>query len=235
MKLDDCGKLFAPFKHGHIFVGFSGGADSTAALLIAQMFQKKYSYQLTAIHFDHGLRGQESTREAADAQQFALDHAIEFKLIKLNLTPGAGIENRARAARLKVWQQLVKAEPHSAVVLGHHADDRAENLLLRLARGANATGLTSMRNQSIVNQVIFLRPLLNFTRAEIEEFLKKNGIFEWANDSSNAEGQFRRNILRNQILPELYTKLPGAQTGIRRSLEVPVSYTHLTLPTRVAV
>lgn len=220
MKLDDCGKLFAPFQHGRLFVGFSGGADSTAALLVARRFQEIFHYRLTAIHFDHGLRGAESAAEAEAAQRFARNCAIEFRLVRLALSPGPGLESRARAARLDVWKELVRKNPGSAVILGHHAGDRAENLLLRLARGSNATGLTSMRSRSEVDNVIFLRPLLGFARTEIEEFLHENGISEWARDSSNAENRFRRNLLRNRLLPEFYAKLPGSEAGLRHSLDV---------------
>lgn len=220
MKLDDCGKLFAPFQHGRLFVGFSGGADSTAALLVARRFQEIFHYRLTAIHFDHGLRGAESAAEAEAAQRFARNCAIEFRLVRLALSPGPGLESRARAARLDVWKELVRENPGSAVILGHHAGDRAENLLLRLARGSNATGLTSMRSRSEVDNVIFLRPLLGFARTEIEEFLHENGISEWARDSSNAENRFRRNLLRNRLLPEFYAKLPGSEAGLRHSLDV---------------
>lgn len=220
MKLDDCGKLFAPFQHGRLFVGFSGGADSTAALLAARRFLEIFHYRLTAIHFDHGLRGAESAAEAEAARQFARRRAIDFQLVRLALSPGPGLESRARSARLDVWKKLTRGNPGSAVVLGHHAGDRAENLLLRLARGSNATGLTSMRSRSEVDNVIFLRPLLGFTRAEIEEFLHENGISEWAQDSSNAEDCFRRNLLRNRLLPEFYAKFPGSEAGLRHSLDV---------------
>lgn len=220
MKLDDCGKLFAPFQHGRLFVGFSGGADSTAALLVARRFREIFHYRLTAIHFDHGLRGAESAAEAEAAQRFARNRAIEFRLIRLEFSPGPGLESRARAARLGAWKELIRENPGSAVVLGHHAGDRAENLLLRLARGSNATGLTSMRSRSEVDSVIFLRPLLGFTRAEIEEFLHENGVDEWAQDSSNTENRFRRNRLRNRLLPEFYAGLPGSAAGLRHSLDV---------------
>ncbi len=219
MNLNHCAELFSPFQGGRLFVGFSGGADSTVALLVTRLFQKTFNYHLTAIHFDHGLRGEESTHEAEVARKFAQERGIDFELIQLELTPGSNLESRARVARLRAWRELIGTDSKSAVILGHHAGDRMENLLLRLTRGSNATGLTSMRRYSQVDGITFLRPLLDFDRSSIETFLHDNGIHSWSMDSSNGSNYYRRNIIRNKLLPELYSSLPGAESGILRTID----------------
>ncbi|MDR0933428.1 MAG: tRNA lysidine(34) synthetase TilS [Victivallales bacterium] len=218
MNLENCAKLFNSYANGTLYVGFSGGADSTAALLLTLHFQPRFAFRVIAIHFDHNLRGEESQREAENAEKFAREHNIEFHCIKLNLAPGANLEERSRNARLSAWKELVAAHPDTAVVLGHHAGDRAENLFLRLARGANVSALTSMRSCSTVENVTFLRPLLAFTRSEIEDFLHTNGVHSWAKDSSNSDNRFARNMLRNKLLPEFFALSPGGETGLARSL-----------------
>ncbi|MDD3886674.1 MAG: tRNA lysidine(34) synthetase TilS [Victivallaceae bacterium] len=214
-----CEKIFAPYRGGRLLIGFSGGADSTAALMVALYWRERLELKLTAVHFNHGLRGAESDREEAEARRFAETHDVAFISRRFALASGPGVEARARAARLSAWRELVAETGAAAVVVGHHADDRAENLLLRLARGSNATGLTSMRACSRVAGVLFLRPLLNFRRVEIESFLRRNGILLWACDSSNIDQHYSRNALRNNILPEIYSALPGSESGLAASLD----------------
>ncbi len=219
MNLDICTKLFEPFANGTLYAGFSGGADSTAALLAARRFRDRSGCRLVAIHFDHGLRGAESAREAEAAGRFAAEHDVEFRCILLKLEPGPNLEARARNARLEWWRKLAGERSDAAVVLGHHADDRAENLMLRLARGSNVSGLIALRERSVVAGVTVLRPLLRFRRAEIEAFLRASGIERWAEDSSNSDDRFARNGLRNRILPDFYALTPGSETGLFRSLD----------------
>ena len=216
MNLENCAELFESFRNGTLFVGFSGGADSTAALLVAA----KSGCRTVAVHFDHGLRGEESRREAEAARKFAADRNLEFRLVRLELAPGPNLEAAARAARLAVWKELAADRPDTAVVLGHHADDRAETLLLRLLRGSNTSGLAALRETSRVEGVTFLRPLLRVRRSEIEAYLRDtHGIQSWAEDSSNADASLTRNALRRRILPDLARLTPGSEAGIFHSLD----------------
>ena len=214
--MDFSEQLFARFSSCRIFCGFSGGADSTAALLLARKFQSRFHYELTAVHFNHHLRGAESDREAENAEIFAKNLNIPFLRIDLTLTGNENLESAARAARLEAWKKLLP--PRSAVVLGHHADDRRENLLIRLCRGSNAWGLSSMRSVSEIDGVTFLRPLLRMTRQEIETFLLSCGVRDWAKDSSNNSTLFLRNYLRNKMFVELEERFPGSLKGMERSL-----------------
>ena len=221
MDIELCRKIFSSQRGGRIFVGFSGGADSTAALLTALRFRSEYGFQLTAVHFDHHLRGAESDADAAFCRRFAEERGIDIEVIDLKIdTSSCGsLEEKARAARLARWKMLAGDRPGCAVVLGHHADDRIENFLLRLLRGSNLSGLLSPRAVCDVGGVRFLRPLLPFPRREIELFLQENGIRDWRTDSTNAVSDCARNALRNDILPVMYGFFGGAQEGARRCLE----------------
>ena len=216
MKTGFSEQLFAKFSGRKLFCGFSGGADSTAALLLASEFKERFDFALEAIHFNHHLRGAESDREAAAAAAFAEERKIPFRCIDLAVAESGSVENAAREARLAAWKKL--SGPRSAVVLGHHAGDRRENLLIRLLRGANSRGLSSMRAVSQVEGVTFLRPLLKSSRGEIEEFLRGKGIVSWAHDSSNDSPEYLRNYLRNSVLPEIEARFPGSLKGLDRTL-----------------
>ena len=147
--MDFSEQLFARFSGCRLFCGFSGGADSTAALLLARKYQEKFRYEPIAVHFNHHLRGEESDREAEAAELFAKKYEIPFLCIDLHLPLDENLESAARNARLEEWKKLTSPQK-SAVVLGHHADDRRENLLIRLCRGSNSWGLSSMRSISEV-------------------------------------------------------------------------------------
>ena len=168
---DVCRQLLLPWRGGDLFVGFSGGADSTAALLLTRELRDELDLRLTAVHFNHHLRGAESDAEALAAKQFSAQLNVDFLLIDLDVTPlpGEGVEAAARRLRLCHWQRLVSPLPHAAVVLGHHAGDAAENLLIRIFRGSNASALAGMSPRSELGGVTILRPLLDLSRPEIEE------------------------------------------------------------------
>ncbi|MBR2372939.1 MAG: tRNA lysidine(34) synthetase TilS [Lentisphaeria bacterium] len=214
--MDFSEQLFAKFSGYRLYCGFSGGADSTAALLLAKKFQKNYSYELYAVHFNHHLRGAESDREAAEAALTARNMEIDFQCIDLEINNKENLESSARQARIDAWKKLLP--PRSAVILGHHADDRRENLLIRLCRGSNSWGLSSMRAISEVEGITFIRPLLQMTRRDIEEFLRANHVDTWAMDSSNSGTEFLRNFFRNSFFPELARRFPAAIKGMERSL-----------------
>ena len=210
MQMDETKKTF--------LVGFSGGADSTAALLLLHERMEKDN-RLIAVHFNHHLRGAESDSEAENAASFAAERNIEFRLIDLDIAPGGNLEARARQARLEAWKRLVAEYENAVVVTGHHRDDCIENMFLRMGRGSNVSGLTGLQMTSEVEGVKFYRPLINLSREEIENFLRERNVTSWAVDSSNLSCDYARNMLRNKILPELYKLFPGGRKAFCRTLD----------------
>jgi len=196
-----------------IFVGFSGGADSTALLLLLHAVHKD---RLVAIHFNHGIRP-ESLAEEVWCRRFCLDRKISFRSFRLELPPDA-TENEAREARIQQWKQLV-FESGSVVALGHHQDDINENFFLRLMRGSGVSGLTGLRTSKIVDGIHFWRPLLNFHKQDLLTFLEEQGVKRWCEDLSNAKDVYRRNRVRHELLP-LYENIAGQMNGLEASLQV---------------
>ena len=196
-------------------VGFSGGADSTAALLL---LRENPDNRIVAVHFNHHLRGAESDLEAENAARFTSERNIEFRLIDLVIAPGSNLEARARQARLDAWKKLICEYENPIVVTGHHRDDCIENMFLRMGRGSNVSGLTGLHITSEVCGVKFFRPLIIYSREDIEEFLRERGVTTWAVDSSNLGCDYSRNALRNRILPELYQLFPGGRKAFEQTL-----------------
>ncbi len=197
-----------------IFIGFSGGIDSTALLIYCQ----NLNIDIEAIHFNHNLR-KESQCDADWCKDFCEVRNIKFQSINLKLKGSEkGIEAEARELRLKHWFNIAKSA-NSAVALGHHYNDRIENLFLRLSRGSNISGLTSMRTFQKINKVNFIRPFLSNLKDELKEYLKDNSITEWREDNSNSDNKYMRNFFRNDILPAVYAKLDYAEKGIYQSIQ----------------
>ncbi len=211
----------AEYRGSKIYAGFSGGADSTALLLLLAKCREKLLLDIEAVHFDHRLRP-DSQDDAQWCMNFCSERNVKFKHITLDVTgkaaPGEGVEAAARRLRLEHWEKIAK--PGELIALGHHRDDRVENTFLRLCRGSNVSGITSMRREQTIGKLTFIRPLLDWTRNDIEKFLSESGIDSWREDSSNKDCRYRRNFFRNKVLPDIYQEMPFAATGIARSIEV---------------
>ena len=196
-------------------VGFSGGADSTALLL---GMQQANVGEFTAVHFHHGLRGAEADADEAWCRTFCAARSIPFITRHLdvphNMHHGESCEEAARRLRLEAWQELSLGKP---VCLAHHADDALEELFLRLARGSNASALVPLKPLRVLHGLTFLRPLLAFRKAELEEWLRNQGITDWCIDSTNAESTYRRNAVRNRLLP-LFREIFKEDTGLLHAL-----------------
>jgi len=219
-RLEQFQKFFSPYRDATIYVGFSGGADSTALLLLLDRCAEKFNLKLEAVHFDHGLRSN-SAEDARWCENFCAERMLRFRRLNLEVTAhqqsGESLEAAARRCRLAAWREV--AGPDSFIALGHHAGDRSENALLRFCRGANASGLTSLRPQQEINGMIFLRPLLEWTRREIEDFLHSVNLKYWRDDATNRDPTYKRNLFRQVILPQIYREMPYAEGGIMRSLQ----------------
>ena len=132
-----------------VYCSFSGGADSLALLLFLKEWSRRISFSLEAVHFEHGFRGADSLADARFCHAICEREKIPFQLFRINVPKhrlkGEGDEEAARRMRLDYWHKIVRNPGNSLIAVGHHADDRIENVLLRLFRGSNASGLSSMR------------------------------------------------------------------------------------------
>ena len=180
------------------YVALSGGADSVVVLLLLWAHWPERRARLRALHFDHRLRGRASTADAAFCQR--LCRALRVPLtVAAWRRPRSGErpnEAEARAARFGFFQRHART-----LWTGHHADDVAETILMRLARGSGAGGLAAPRPvQSIAGGYLHLRPLLGLRKQEIVTALKAAGG-TWCEDETNAGEDYFRNRIRRGVLP----------------------------------
>lgn len=217
-------KILEKFKGFTIYSGFSGGADSLALLLFLTELSEKLDLKIKAVHFQHNLRGKESAADSSWCADFCAKKKIDFREIQLNvkssMKPGESIESAARRLRIEEWGKLLSGKEKTVVALGHHADDRVENFFLRLCRGSNLSGLTSMRHVQKIGNLTFIRPLLSLGKKDIIEFLRSRGIKKWREDSTNSDTVYKRNFFREKILPPIYSEIDFAEDGIAQSVSV---------------
>lgn len=179
-------------------IGFSGGADSLALLLLVWAHWPKRRGLLRALHFDHRLRGAESRADARFCLRVAKALGVPLVTAKWSDAPAAtpASEADARTARLKFFHEQARI-----IWLGHQQDDIAETMLMRLARGSGTGGLSAPRPvQTLGGGRTHLRPLLTLKKAELVAALKAAGI-PWREDSTNAGDSFFRNRIRRHVIP----------------------------------
>lgn len=192
-----------------VVVAFSGGADSMALLdILANL--TSFPIQFVLAHLNHCLREDESDGDELFAMNMAEKYALPLEISRVDVKALASeqklsLEEAGRNARRTFFLNICEKHSAVAVVLGHHRDDQAETVLLRLIRGAAGSGLTGM--QPKLPGSIFVRPLLCLNRADIEEYLCK-GLLPWREDSSNSDSKFMRNRIRHELLPLLRSYNP---------------------------
>ena len=186
-----------------IVVGFSGGVDSLALLVALYELRHPLDCHLHIAHLDHQLRG-DSTSDAELVKQYANLLKLPFTIKKIDIPAlikqrNQSIEALARKERYEFFETVSKKIGATKVALGHQRNDQAETVLMNLLRGAALTGL---RGILPIRDGKFIRPLLDFSRTEIEEFVAEQGL-QPCDDSTNWDRNFLRNRIRLDLLPLL--------------------------------
>jgi tRNA(Ile)-lysidine synthase len=195
-------------------VAYSGGADSTVLLLAAV---QRWPGQVQAIHVHHGLQ------DAADAfaehcGQVCAQLAVPLQVRRVHARnlPGESPEDAARQARYQALARAARDAGLKSVLLGQHADDQVETLLLALSRGAGLPGLAAMPPVFQREGMVFVRPLLALGAKPIRDWVAQQGI-PVVEDPTNADTSFTRNRIRHLLLPALEECFPQYRETFARS------------------
>lgn len=195
-----------------VLLAYSGGLDSAVLL---HLFSKWKGVEVVLGHVHHG---DHSNREYRDqvlalAESAASKYGLQLKTFKVKAQLESEAELReARHQQLQFWAHEVAAD---VIVTAHHQDDLLETRLLKLIRGAGPQGLVSFQEHSLK----YWRPLMEVSKVELLEYAQKEGIL-FLQDPTNAETEAVRNWLRQEWLPALERKVPGASGSLGRSLEL---------------
>lgn len=194
-------------------VSCSGGADSTALFhTICQLAKAEENFQVAIFHAAYGLRGEESEADFRFVEALARDFSVPLFVRRVSdeeraARRGESLQEWARRLRYEEFARL--AADGWAIALGHHLDDQAETVLMRLARGTSPETLLGMRDW----RAPYWRPFLRERKAAILAYLDRHAL-PFREDSSNDKADYSRNVVRQRVLPELEALFPGAAARI---------------------
>lgn len=204
---------------GKLLAGVSGGADSTALLLAMHAVRPA---DVVALHCNFHLRGEESDRDRKFVEQLCRRLGVEFRCVDFDVEkwrkehPGNSVEMACRELRYRWFEECRESYGAEKIFIAHNADDNAETMLLNLLRGTGLAGLAAMQPPGAGS---VLRPLIGITRREIIEFLARAGE-KFVTDSTNLESDYRRNFIRNEVMPLLRTRWPQADKALETTRRV---------------
>lgn len=208
-------------KAKSLLVAISGGADSVAMVTACSRLRHHLGLRIEAVNCNFHLRGEESDRDSIFTAKLcghlgiklhSIDYDVEDYLQK---HPGLSTEMACRELRYADFFRIMKDEGLDRVAVAHNSDDDIETMLLNMLRGSGIRGLKGMEKDN--GKV--LRPLLEVSRKEIEEYLDAFGR-EYIIDSSNLTSEFRRNFIRREVLPMLESRWQGAKKSLARTVGI---------------
>ena len=211
-----------------VLVAVSGGVDSMVLLHTLHGLARRNRWQLAMAHFNHQLRGRASRADAQLVSRTAAALSLPCFSASGDVSGYArrakiSVEMAARTLRHEFLAQTARDQKIPVIALAHHADDQVELFFLRLLRGAGGEGLAGMKRRSpspADRQITLLRPLLEFTKAELREFARTNKI-RFREDATNATNDPLRNRLRNELLPLLVGKYqPGLAGTVLQTMDI---------------
>lgn len=215
-------KKFNMLNNGeNVVVGLSGGADSCALTHILARLSEKMDLHITAVHINHGIRGEEAERDERSAEEFCRRLNIEFIAYHCDIPSeavkrGIGEEEAGRLVRYEKFYETAGKKNGAKTAVAHNMNDKAETLIMNLCRGAGMKGLAGIK--PVGGSII--RPLIFCTRDEIEKYCDDNNI-EYCTDSTNLQNEYTRNKIRNILLPWLSENInPAAGMNMANASEL---------------
>jgi len=200
-----------------VLVALSGGADSVCLLNVLHELRNSLNITVAAAHLNHGLRGDDADSDEQFAAELCSQLGIEFYSKKVDINNDSDtLESAGRRARYEYFAELKSLHKFDKIATAHNADDQAETVLMRILRGTGISGIAGIqykRDDGVI------RPLLDVTRAEIEEYCRERGV-EFRTDQTNSNTEFTRNRIRIELLPYLEVSFnPNVRAALCKLVE----------------
>lgn len=203
-------------KGDTVGIAVSGGADSVALAFLLSAMGKREGFQTVILHYEHGIRGEESLRDMSFVKKFAEGMSVPIIIEQGNVpeeAQGESLESVARRMRYEFFIRTMREKGLASIAVAHHLEDLAETLVMNLVRGSGLDGLTAMRPK---REPGIIRPMLYVRKQEILDFIEKYRL-PFVYDSSNDSVEFTRNFVRSQVMPQLREINPAADESIARA------------------
>ncbi|MDD6489533.1 MAG: tRNA lysidine(34) synthetase TilS [Clostridia bacterium] len=202
-------------KNDTVIVGLSGGADSTALLHFLLSIKGEFNLRIIACHINHMLRGDEADSDENFVRKICNDNSVELRVLRVDIHKEAqkrkiGTEECGRQIRYEFFEKTA-AEFNAKIATAHTASDNAETVIFNMTRGCGIKGLCGI--PPVRDNII--RPLIEVTRTEIEEYCRTNG-YDFVTDSTNFERDYTRNRIRLDVIPVLKNINPSLESTIAR-------------------
>ncbi|MBN2981258.1 tRNA lysidine(34) synthetase TilS [Cohnella algarum] len=207
-----------------IVAAVSGGPDSMALLHMLKELSERDGFLVVAAHVNHRFRGAEADGEEATVRQVAEGWGIVCETAAIDVpayiaATGKNPQSAAREKRYEFLREVARRRGAGTIALGHHADDQAETVLMRILRGTGIGGMAGIPERRREKELELIRPLLRITKHELLEYGARNGIPHVV-DSSNAKTHYFRNAVRLDILPMLEKYNPRLRPALIRLSEL---------------
>ena len=199
-----------------IVVGVSGGPDSITLLTCLNKYKEYLGITVICAHVNHLIRV-DSTEDEQYVENMCEKMGIKCYVKRENIEELAkeqkkGTEEVGRKIRYDFFDEIAKKENANKIAIAHNMNDNAETMLLNIIRGTGMQGLEGIQAEEYGK---YIRPLINCARAEIEEYCEKNNL-QPRIDSTNKENIYKRNIVRNKILPQMKEINPNIVENLSR-------------------
>jgi tRNA(Ile)-lysidine synthase len=186
-----------------VLLGLSGGIDSTTMLYLLLEVGKALSFKLGVAHINHLLRGEESLRDEEFVRNLARNLSLPCHIVRIDVRKeakeaGKSLQHAGRDARYGFFRAIAAENNYQKIGVAHTLDDQVETFILRMLKGTGLKGLSAIP----VKRDNIVRPLLNITRAEIEEYARVHTV-AFVDDSSNEKVVYERNFIRKRIVPQM--------------------------------
>lgn len=203
-----------------IVIGVSGGTDSITLLACLNKYKEKFNCKLVVAHINHLIR-EDSTDDEQFVENICKELKIKFYKLRANIEELAkekkkSTEEMGRIVRYDFFEEIAKKESANKIAIAHNMNDNAETMLLNFTRG---TGLTGLEGIKPFEYGKYIRPLINCERKYIEDYCEVNKLNPRI-DSTNKENIYKRNIIRNKVLPMLEEINPNIVQTLKRTSEL---------------
>ena len=200
---------WASLQSKKVFVAASGGLDSSCLIYILNSLK----FDIEVLHVNYNLRGEDSILDAKSLALFCASLNVKFSQKEIHLQEQlinrGNLQQIARDVRYNWFEEVSAENVNALIALGHHQDDQVETFFLNLARKSGVIGMAAMLE---VNGK-YIRPLLPFSKRELEAFAIENKI-NWREDVSNKSNKYRRNFFRNALIPLMENEVPTLSESV---------------------